>query len=89
MLANLLIFLAGCIAGPAFLLWLIKRFPGKSKSTRPVSPSRDELIAGVEHLRDRMRLIGEASHQTGVAKLAQDAERHAERVLSGQEHEDA
>jgi len=83
MLTNILLFLCGFLAGPAALLWLSKRIAKKAPAKTPATPSRSDLIACVEHLRDRMRVVQETSDQKVVVEIARRAHGRAESTLSG------
>ncbi len=83
MLIAILMFISGCIVTLVALTALAKRYGRKSVPAAPVSPSREDLIACVEHLRDRLRTIEDLSEQRTLTELAKRAQAQADQVLKG------
>ena len=84
MFLHILLFVAGMIVGPAVLLIIARKFNKKKAApAAPLSPTRDELIACIEHLRDRLRHIEASSGQKAIAEIARRAQVSAEDTLKG------
>jgi len=82
-LLQILFFLFGCLTGPIIILLIGRVMAVKSTAPKkPDAPSRAELIKCVEHLRDRLRVLGGASNQKVIVRLARQCEQHANDVLN-------